>query len=114
MTTRLATFIYTMTTSILGWALLSILVTAPPLFAEDAEHENHHPQSQLVRDVRNATKPFLDINNLPQSYQPVFGCVSGPDHGAMGIHYVDLGLVGDGKIDLTKPEAVIYEPVGKA
>jgi hypothetical protein len=114
MTTRLATFICTLITNVLGWALLGILITALPLFADDSEHESHHSQAQLVRDVRDATRPFLNINNLPQSYQPLFGCVSGPDHGAMGIHYVDLGLVGDGKIDLTKPEAVIYEPAGKA
>jgi len=61
---------------------------------------------------QDATKQFIDVGNLPTDYKPLFGCVSGTDHGAMGIHYVDLGLVGDGEIDLRHPEAVIYEPVG--
>ena len=40
----------------------------------------------------------------------MFGCVSGPDSGAMGLHYVNLALVGDGELDPAKPEIVIYEP----
>jgi hypothetical protein len=28
----------------------------------------------------------------------------------MGVHYVDLGLYGDGQLDASKPEALIYEP----
>ena len=28
----------------------------------------------------------------------------------MGIHYVNGALVGDGEVDATKPEALIYEP----
>ena len=30
----------------------------------------------------------------------------------MGIHYVNGELVGDGKIDASRPEALIYEPKG--
>jgi hypothetical protein len=30
----------------------------------------------------------------------------------MGIHYVNLKLVGDGEINIGDPEALIYEPVG--
>jgi hypothetical protein len=41
----------------------------------------------------------------------MFGCVSGPDWGAMGLHYVDLALVGDDRVDPTRPEIVIYEPL---
>lgn len=28
----------------------------------------------------------------------------------MGIHYINLNLYGDGEIDETRPEALIYEP----
>jgi len=38
--------------------------------------------------------------------------VSGPDAGAMGLHYVNGPLVMDGEIDARRPEIVIYEPVG--
>src|ERR1700751_3356191 len=67
----------------------------------------------LVLRVREATQDFLDVNNARSAgYGPAFGCVSGPDHGAMGIHYVNGALVGDGEIDVSHPEALIYEPVG--
>jgi hypothetical protein len=45
-----------------------------------------------------------------EGYHLLFGCVSGPDSGAMGLHYVNLSLVGDGELDPTRPEIVIYEP----
>ena len=37
-------------------------------------------------------------------------CIDMPGMGAMGIHYANGGLVGDGAIDPQTPEAVIYEP----
>ena len=67
--------------------------------------------AKLVQTVRINTTQFADVNAATAAgYQPLFGCVSGPDHGAMGVHYVNLALYGDGKIDATKPEALIYEP----
>jgi hypothetical protein len=36
--------------------------------------------------------------------------VTSPLEGAMGIHYINGGLVADGVIDGNKPEALIYEP----
>lgn len=101
---------------ILRSALLSALMIATPILgkAEDSAH-NHAVSSKLVQIVRQNTAQFIDVNNLKGTgYQPLFGCVSGPDHGAMGIHYVNLGLVGDGLLDERTPEALIYEPVGNA
>jgi hypothetical protein len=103
------------------WALgtmgvlgLTMIITGSPLFAQESEHANHAVSAKLVQEVRDATRQFLDVNNATGSagYGPAFGCVSGPDHGAMGIHYVNGGFVGDGEITLDKPEALIYEPVG--
>jgi hypothetical protein len=100
--------------SILHVTLLGSLVMAAPLFAQDMMHDNRQPPAKLVRQVRAATRQFLDVNNAVQAgYGPAFGCVTGPDHGAMGIHYVNGALVGDGKIDVNHPEALIYEPDGK-
>jgi hypothetical protein len=45
-----------------------------------------------------------------EGYHLLFGCVGGGDSGAMGLHYVNLPLVGDGELDPTQPEIVIYEP----
>ena len=96
--------------------LLSGLVMVMPILAraEEPAH-NHASPSKLVQIVRENTAQFIDVNNVKGAgYQPLFGCVSGPDHGAMGIHYLNLGLVGDGLLDARTPEALIYEPVGKA
>lgn len=98
-----------------------VLCSAVPSFAFDdaaanaAEqaHANHGAAApaKLVKAVRDATKPYADVNAATAAgYQPFLGCVSGPDHGAMGVHYVNGPLVGDGLIDAAKPEALIYEP----
>jgi len=38
--------------------------------------------------------------------------VTGPDAGAMGLHYVNFPLVATGVLDATKPQIVLYEPAG--
>ena len=101
--------------SFLNVAMVWGTVTVMPLFAQDSPHAHQTVPAQLVQDVRKATRKFLDVNNAgPAGYGPAFGCVSGPDHGAMGIHYVNGALVTDGKIEKEYPEALIYEPVGNA
>lgn len=101
---------------ILNLALMGCTVAITPLFAQEhAEHMENHAPAQLVEKVREATKQFINVNNAQGAgYGPAFGCVTGPDHGAMGIHYVNGELVGDGLIDVNHPEALIYEPVGNA
>ena len=100
-------------------ALLCGAVAINPLHAENqadqihADHQQQHQNSKLVEDVRNATKQFLDVNNAgPAGYEPAFGCVSGPDHGAMGIHYINGAQVKKNEIELEYPQALIYEPIG--
>ena len=67
---------------------------------------------ELVRVVRDATKRFHDVRQAEsEGYHLMFGCVSGPDDGAMGLHYVNLQLVGDPTLDPARPEIVIYEPL---
>jgi hypothetical protein len=69
------------------------------------------PQATLVEEVRRATTTFQDVKAAGAAgYAPFLGCVSGPQEGAMGIHYVNDPLVGDGAIDAQHPEALIYEP----
>jgi hypothetical protein len=66
--------------------------------------------SKLVQIVRNATQQYQDIGAATAAgYGPFLGCVSGSDHGAMGIHYVNPKLL-NGTIDATQPQALIYEP----
>jgi hypothetical protein len=81
------------------------------LDAGAAQHAEHAAASHstLVEAVRQATEPFRDARNLPPGYGPVLGCVSGPDQGAMGVHFVNPALLTDGVLDASQPEALIYE-----
>jgi hypothetical protein len=111
--TRITIVVQRFTTIVLRMILLSSVIAVTPMFAQDMAQMDHAAPAKLVHDVRDATKQFLDVNNAVKAgYGPAFGCVSGPDHGAMGIHYVNPTLVGDGQIDVKHPEALIYEPVG--
>lgn len=67
--------------------------------------------SALIQTVRSATARFQNVNDaMAAGYQLQFGCVSGPDSGAMGLHYVNGALVNSGIIDAQRPQIVIYEP----
>lgn len=67
--------------------------------------------SALIKIVRDSTERFKDASTaVKEGYTLQFGCVSGPDSGAMGLHYVNGALVGSGVIDATRPQIVIYEP----
>jgi hypothetical protein len=64
----------------------------------------------LVDTVRQATTRYKNVKDAEAAGYGLFhGCVSGPQEGAMGIHYVKGDLVGDGAIDALKPEALMYE-----
>jgi hypothetical protein len=117
------TLIHESAGNILRLAFVAALAAAGPLLApaapapnlpEDPNAHEHSPApAKLVELVRNATRQFIDVNSATAAnYQPLFGCVSGPDHGAMGIHYINLSLYTDGEIDISRPEAIIYEPSG--
>src|SRR5436190_23136299 len=76
--------------------------------AANAQKKNGN---ELVATVRRATARFFDVEVATnEGYLPQFGCVSGSDFGAMGMHFVNGPLVFDGELDANKPEIVIYEP----
>ena len=95
--------------------LLGSLVLSVPLLAADghsSQAHEHDAPARLVHLVREATRRFIDVNNAGfAEYGPFLGCVSGPDHGAMGIHYVNGTLLNNLTLDASKPQALIYEPV---
>ena len=116
MTTPIAEFIHRPSIDTLRLALMTIFVIVVPfLYAQEtshaADHEHKFP-ALLVLQVRDATRQFIDVNNATATgYGPFLGCVTGPDHGAMGIHYVNGALLGETQLDVSKPQALIYEPV---
>jgi hypothetical protein len=89
-------------------ALLAL--TSFALAQQKTEPHGQGDQSKLVEIVRNATRQYQDVTKATAAgYSPLFGCVSGSDHGAMGIHYVNGSLL-NGTVDATQPQALIYEP----
>ena len=99
------------TFSIAGTVAVAGLFAAPAL-AQDHAHGGSAPNA-LVKVVREITEPYKNVAAAEKNgYALAFGCVSGPDAGAMGLHYVNMPLVLDGAIDATRPEIILYEPVG--
>jgi hypothetical protein len=101
--------------TLLGSVTAAALVIAADGATQEAEqpHAAHAAKpapAKLVQLVRDATGQFINVNAATAAgYLPFLGCVSGPDHGAMGFHYVNSALVGDGVLDASHPEVLIYE-----
>ena len=66
----------------------------------------------LAEEVRRATAQFRDINiAFADGFVRGTPCVSGPDHGAMGVHLVQPERVSKLVLRADEPEALIYEPL---
>ncbi|HEY3231433.1 MAG TPA: hypothetical protein VGJ87_19550 [Roseiflexaceae bacterium] len=88
-------------------ALLLIAVSSIALASSDSSK----PATTLAEMVRQATAQFKDVRKAEAAgYALLHGCVSGPQDGAMGIHFANGALVGDGALDAMHPEALLYEP----
>src|SRR5262245_13760602 len=97
------------TFSIVGAFAIASLSGSPALAADD--HDHGSTPATLLKLVREITEPYKDVAAAKAAgYELAFGCVSGPDSGAMGLHYVNMPLVMDGEIDPKKPEIILYEP----
>jgi len=100
-------------------ATLSLSAVWPSFPQSRAIHAQAHiarhdgtQASALIKVVREVTERFRDVRMAEaEGYALKFGCVSGGDYGAMGLHYVNFPLVLDGVLDPTRPEIVIYEPL---
>ncbi len=69
----------------------------------------------LIKTVREATARFKDVEEAKREhYALIFGCVTGDDVGAMGLHYLNGDLLDEvnkyGVFDPTRPQIVLYEP----
>ena len=68
--------------------------------------------SPLVEKVRRATARYRDVQvAIAEGWVPGTPCVTGPNSGAMGIHFVLPPRIGDGEAIAEEPEALIYEPL---
>jgi hypothetical protein len=67
------------------------------------------PPPTLVQQVREATESYQDVNNaIAAGYQSLGACVSGPEEGAMGIHYAGP-FINDGVLRADQPDLLMYE-----
>jgi len=75
------------------------------------QHDGHgNITGPLPAAVREATERFQDVNVATGAgYVRFQGCVSGPERGAMGVHYSNFALFDD-RIDVDNPEVLVYEP----
>ena len=92
--TMQSTTIFKSTVGVLRLAFFSAFVMISPILATASDFGHDHAvSSKLVQIVRVNTAQFINVNNLRGTgYAPAFGCVSGPDHGAMGIHLHQYGV----------------------
>ena len=104
-------------------ALVLMSVCSSNVLAQDGHSHTLTQQAQqptvdqrrqagaLLKIVRESTERFKDVSVAEaEGYSLQFGCVSGPDAGAMGLHFVNGALVNGGVVDATRPQIVIYEP----
>lgn len=67
----------------------------------------------LVDTVRSVTRDLrTPAAAVAAGWTPATGCVSGPQSGAMGVHYINPNLLSDGALDPERPEALIFETRG--
>ncbi len=104
---------------ITGPLMATLLSLSVPFIASAAEAPPHvmnmsgvDLNSPLVSKVHKATAQFRDINAaLAAGFAQATPCVSGPDFGAMGVHFVLGSRIAAGTLNATEPEALIYEPL---
>jgi len=99
-----------------AFAFVLISVCRSRALAQDGHSHTSSAQHQeltgaLLEAVRASTERFKDVAvAVAEGYVLQFGCVSGDDSGAMGMHYINGALVNAGILDATRPQIVIYEP----
>src|SRR6188768_983450 len=104
--------------------LAAVMIASSPMPGSAQGHDDHEAhtaspphkptplENALVQGVRQATERFKHVRSVEgpgEGYQLTFGCVSGGDFGAMGLHYLNLSLVDD-VLDVNQPEIVLFEP----
>lgn len=100
-----------MKTYVWGLALALLLsVAIPTVGISDDENSQPNARGPLVQELRSGWLAGWR-NRAPDGYVPDPFCTSGANGGAMGIHFVNAGLLFDNTLDSLNPEVLIYEPL---
>jgi hypothetical protein len=93
--------------------VIAFAASSPVALAHEEDHGGERPEASrgLARDVREATQRYQDVNAATAAgYVSAGSCESGPNQGAMGVHYVNDAFIADGVLDVQRPEVLVYEP----
>jgi hypothetical protein len=91
-------------------ALVATSTMLPAAAALAGGHASQAPG--LVQQVRDATSDFRDVDlAIVAGYRSLGACVSGPEEGAMGIHYGGP-FTNDGVLRADQPDLLLYEMRG--
>ncbi|HEX3949765.1 MAG TPA: hypothetical protein VHW95_07950 [Steroidobacteraceae bacterium] len=93
--------------------LFFVLPLAIPLFAmANPSIQQSKSDSPLIDKVRAGTERYRELSvALGEGFVQATPCVSGPDTGAMGVHFVLPSRVNAAVLQADQPEALIYEPM---
>jgi hypothetical protein len=94
------------------WALLLLGAVVACLCGHIAYSQSFLKNQTLIEKVQRATAKYRDLNAaLADGWAPATPCVSGPDAGAMGVHFSQPGRKVDGTVPPDAPQFLIYEPM---
>ena len=105
---------------------LSLFISLPLIAAaaiaatQVASSRPQHDLRPLMDKVERNNRQFWDVNYArSQGWAEATPCVSGPNEGAMGVHFLkpprskyEPDPIADGILDGAAPESLIYEPSG--
>ena len=97
--------------------IFTLLPMAIPLVALAGQPKTD--STPLIEKVRAATERYRELSvALAEGFVQGTPCVSGPDTGAMGVHFVlparingPAAVMNGGILQADQPEALIYEPM---
>jgi hypothetical protein len=108
-------FIRRLTRAMLPLAIPLFAMGVPPAYAAESPQNASQTithTSTLIDKVRAATARFKDINAaISGGWVQGTPCVSGPDTGAMGVHFVMPSRINNFVLQADQPQALIYEPL---
>jgi hypothetical protein len=102
---------------------LALVATASLANAQAKQQGKAADNNTALNAVKAALDKYKDpIVAIREGYLSTLGCVDfpqgGTEHGsmeykpgAMGVHFINMGLISP-KLDSTKPQVLLYEPVG--
>jgi hypothetical protein len=98
---------------------LSFMVAAIawPAAQPSPAHLGHGPEATKgpakdLKRARAATRRFRSVKVAREAgYHAMGECAQDPKYGGMGIHYANEELLADGRLDVTKPEVLVYQPM---